>query len=498
MSASPKQHHETRPEDRIPFLEKFGFAVGTLSAGGVSVTAYGLLNFIYNMTLGLSPALISTVVFIQNVATSILDPLLGQYSDNFRSRWGRRRPLMVLAAVPLVISFAAIYLFPRGLKEHGLFLWLLITLPVASLMISVYNCAFNALTIEATRDYHERIRLGTVVTLTAIAFGLLVQWIFPFIQRPIFTDPIQGLRCVVIVASLFFLCAAFVPVLLCPEKQYAALAGKLSKSALLPNLLEARKNRPFLIILSIKFFAFFCYNIVGALGMYMNTYYIYGGDVKKAAATYGFLGSSYILAAFASLFVYPHIARMWGKKRTLQLAGCVLVVGCLCKLVVYQPKYPWLQLIVLMANGVAVQGMNFIVVTMVGDIVDYDELLFGKRREALYSSLIGWFEKAGSSLGTLLCGFLLVCIGFNAKTGAQGHHTLELMKYFYFLFPFVGAIFSIVAVSRYELTESRAYEIRDALKQRHAASAPSGEDNKEEEAVYKSLTELVDDGTCTG
>jgi GPH family glycoside/pentoside/hexuronide:cation symporter len=125
-------------------------------------------------------------------------------------------------------------------------------------------------------------------------------------------------------------------------------------------------------------------------------------------------------------------------------------------------------LIVLMANGVAVQGINFLVVTMIGDIIDYDELLFGKRREALYGSLLGWFEKAGGSIGTLLCGFLLVWIGFSAKTGAQSPHTLELMKYFYFLFPFIGAIFAILAVNRYELTEDRAYEIRDELNRRHA------------------------------
>jgi len=468
MSQSHPPHHTTQPEDRIPPSEKFGFAVGSISAGGASVILTQLLNPIYNMTLGVSPALISTVGFIQNIATSICDPLIGQYSDNFRSRWGRRRPLMAMAAVPLALAFAAVYFFPRGMSEHGLFTWLLVTFLFFNLLFSMFSCAFNALMIEATTDYHERIRLGSIVTLTAVGFGIIGQWIFPFVQRPIFSDAISGLRYVAGAGAIFFLVAMAVPVLLCPEKKYALVARETRKTALISNLKEARKNRPFCIILLVKFFTSFCYNIVGALGLYMNTYYIYGGDIKRAAVTYGFLGSSYIIAAFVSLFIYPSVARAYGKQRTLQIAAGILVFGCLCKLLVYQPKYPWLQLIVLMANGIAVQGMNFIIVTMIGDIVDYDELLFGKRREALYSTLIGWFEKAGTSLGTLLCGLLLVLIGFNAKSGAQSHHTLELMRYFYFLFPFTGALFAIVAIRRYDITEERAYEIRDTIAKRKA------------------------------
>lgn len=468
---TPPAHHVTRPEDRIPAREKFGFAVGTVSAGGASVIVMQLLNLVYNMTLGLSPALISTVCFIQNIVTSIFDPLIGQFSDNFRSRWGRRRPLMAIVALPLAVAFASVYLFPRGLGEHSLFLWLLISFTIFHALCSVFACAFNALVVEATSDYHERIRLGSLITLTAVGFGIIGQWIFPFIQRPFFTDAIEGLRYVMVVGFVFFLAAMSVPVFLCPEKKYATVAREVKKTSLIPNLLEARKNRPFCIILAVKFFTSFCYNIVGALGMYMNTYYIYGGDVKRGALTYGFLGTSYIVAAFASLFVYPHIARAQGKRRALQIAACILIFGCVCKLIVYQPEYPWLQAIVLMANGIAVQGMNFIIVTMIGDIVDYDELLFGKRREALYSTLIGWFEKAGTALGTLLCGLLLVCIGFNAKNGAQSHHTLELMKYFYFLFPFTGALFAVFAIRRYDISETRAYEIRDELAKRHAANA---------------------------
>jgi GPH family glycoside/pentoside/hexuronide:cation symporter len=274
--------------------------------------------------------------------------------------------------------------------------------------------------------------------------------------------------------AVFFGLAAFAPVFLCPEKRYIAHTKHLAKTRLLPNLMEARKNRPFLIVLSIKFFTFFCYSTVGLLGVYMNTYFVYGGDVKRAAGTYAVLGSSYAIAACTSFFIYPHIARLLGKKRALQCAAGLLVFGCICKLFVYQPKHPWLQLIVLMANGASVQGINFVIGTMMGDVIDYDELLSGKRREALYSSLVSWFESAGQSFGLLICGFLLVWIGFDAKIGAQHPHTLHLMRFFYFLCPFIGGLFAVFMISRYDLTEDRAYEIKDELNRRHTALTEVG------------------------
>jgi GPH family glycoside/pentoside/hexuronide:cation symporter len=103
---------------------------------------------------------------------------------------------------------------------------------------------------------------------------------------------------------------------------------------------------------------------------------------------------------------------------------------------------------------------------MLGDIADYDEWKNGTRREALFSSLSAWIDKAGSSFGALLSGFLLVWFGFDAKLGAQSEHTLALMKWSYVLAPMTGALLALLLMRKYTLTEPQAYAIKDELARR--------------------------------
>jgi GPH family glycoside/pentoside/hexuronide:cation symporter len=469
MTPPAHRHHETLPEDRIPLREKVGFTMGSLGIGGATHITFGLIYPIFNMILGVNPALISTAQFIQSTATAVFDPLLGQFSDNFRSKWGRRKLLMLIFALPLALLSTGLYWFPRGFGEHHLFIWLLLILPLITISCSCYGLPFGALSVEATTDYHERVRLGIFVGFFASVIAVGYQWVFPLIQQPIFKSPLDGLRWVT--GILGVLCALMLlgPILLCPEKRYEKQTSAQPKSPLLRNLVEASKNKPFLIVVSIKFFTFFCYTTVGALGMYMNTYFIYGGDLKKAAITYGFLGSSYVVAGTLSLFLYKYLARQIGKRATLRAAAGVLMLGCVCKLLVYNPRYPWLQLIVLIANGASTTGLHLMTGAMFGDIIDYDEWLYGKRREALYGSFFGLSEKMGGTFGGLVSGFLLVWIGFHANTGVQPARTLHLMQLCYFLLPFLGAAFAFVIIGRYPITEERAYEIKGELKLRNAA-----------------------------
>jgi GPH family glycoside/pentoside/hexuronide:cation symporter len=263
-------------------------------------------------------------------------------------------------------------------------------------------------------------------------------------------------------------------VLLCRERHYTRVAVKQPRTSLLASLRAVRGNRPFVILLTTRFTTSFCYNIVGMLGIYMNMYYVFGGDLKRAAIAYGFLGTSFqVTATLCSLFVYPRLARRFGKKATLQIACGVLIAGCLGKIVLYQPDLPWLQLIVLACNGAAQSGFMLMSAAMLGDIADYDEIGTNLRREGLFASLLSWTEKAGNSLGSLIAGFVLVWIGFNAKIGAQSTETLAWMKAAYVIAPATGAVIALWLMRRYELSEARSYEIKAELARRHAAAAPA-------------------------
>lgn len=461
---------DTPNRDRVPWRERIGLGFGRLTADATHGTLHVLVNPIYNITLGVNPALISSIVFIQRLWDAMMDPLWGQFSDNFRSRWGRRRPLMVLAAVPLALLFGLLWWFPRGASETHLFLHLLIVSLVFYVAHSLYAMPLGGLIVEATDDYHERSRLAGITMAFGFVFQIGSQWLFPLTQISFFADGISGLRWVAGGCVIFFVITALQPVLLCRERNYDRVSHRQPRVSLLGSLRSARGNRPFTILLQTRFITSFCYNLVGMLGIYMNMYYVFGGDLKRAAIAYGFLGTAFqVTATVCSLFVYPWLSRKCGKRATLQIAAGLLLVNCIGKIFLYQPDLPWLQLIVLAGNGAAQAGFFLISAAMLGDIADLDELKTGLRREGLFASLLSWVEKAGNSLGSLIAGFVLVWIGFDAKIGAQSPHTLAWMKAAYVIAPACGALVALWLMSRYDLTEERSYEIKAELAARRNA-----------------------------
>ena len=62
--------------------------------------AYFLLLF-YGTVVGLEPALVGTALLIALIFDALSDPIVGYWSDNTRSRWGRRHPFMYAAAIPV-------------------------------------------------------------------------------------------------------------------------------------------------------------------------------------------------------------------------------------------------------------------------------------------------------------------------------------------------------------------------------------------------------------
>jgi GPH family glycoside/pentoside/hexuronide:cation symporter len=470
--STPAARHATAPGDRVPWREKIGLGLGRMVADGSHGTLHVLVNPIYNMTLGVNPAWLSTTLFVQRLVDAVLDPLWGRFSDNFRSRWGRRLPLLAAAVLPLALLFGALWWFPREASTNYLFGHFLLVSLVFYAAHSLYGMPLGGLLLEATDDYHERSRLVGVVIAFGFAFQIGSQWLFYLTHR--FSDTITGLRWVTGGCVVFFIIAGFLPVLLCRERNYARVASRQPPTSVVAALRAVRTDRAFLALLGARFAAAFGYNLVGMLGIYMNNYYVCGGDLVQGAWVYSWIGSSFHVAAIiGSLWAFPWLARRFGKKRTLQIAAGVLITGCASKLVLYQPGHPWLQFFVLSANGASNAGLTLMATAMLGDIADLDEFRHGLRREALFTGLMNWAEKAGNSVGSWIAGFVLVGIGFNAKLGAQSPQTLTLMKYCYVVAPLAGAVLALWLIRRYDLTEARAYEIKDALAGRRAAAAIS-------------------------
>jgi GPH family glycoside/pentoside/hexuronide:cation symporter len=104
---------QTAPGDRIPLQQKAAYAVGML-VNNLQAAALPAMMIVLNLGLGLSPILVGIIGFIPRIFDAVSDPLMGYISDNTRSRWGRRRPYILMGALISGLVFAAMWQVPTG------------------------------------------------------------------------------------------------------------------------------------------------------------------------------------------------------------------------------------------------------------------------------------------------------------------------------------------------------------------------------------------------
>ncbi|MYF95488.1 MAG: hypothetical protein F4210_08260, partial [Holophagales bacterium] len=104
---------------KVPLRTKLAFSSGGFQQGMVVAGRVTTLIF-YNQVLGVSAALCGVAYLVASIVDAVSDPMVGAISDRFRSRWGRRHPLMLMSALPIAISFYFLYQPISGLSVGAL------------------------------------------------------------------------------------------------------------------------------------------------------------------------------------------------------------------------------------------------------------------------------------------------------------------------------------------------------------------------------------------
>ena len=132
----------------------------------------------------------------------------------------------------------------------------------------------------------------------------------------------------------------------------------------------------------------------------------------------------------------------------------------------YTPKIVWLQMF---ASGfIAFIGAGFwtLIGSIGADVMDYDELESGRRREGSFVACQSWINKAGMAVGAGCSFFLLEWIGFDSKLTQQTDHTLYMIRFLLAGIPVIGLSLALLALARFPLTQEKMAEIRQQLEAR--------------------------------
>ena len=171
--------------EKLHRKEKLAYAVGDMANGlAVSSVAFWYLIYLTDVA-NLSPVLAGTALMIGRFWDAFTDPIMGWISDHTTSRWGKRRPYLFFGAITYIIAYFAIWVIPSFESETYVFIYAVITVLLFNTCFTVVFVPYTALTAAMTDDYDERTSLtGYRMTLSQLSFlfgaaipSALVVWI---------------------------------------------------------------------------------------------------------------------------------------------------------------------------------------------------------------------------------------------------------------------------------------------------------------------------------
>jgi GPH family glycoside/pentoside/hexuronide:cation symporter len=382
------------------------------------------LLFFYNQVVGLPSAWVSGAIAMALIFDAFADPIVGQISDNLRTRWGRRHPLMYAAAIPVAVGYFLLWNPPHW-SNGALFYYLIAIIVVVRTFITTYEIPSSALIAELTPDYDQRTSFLSYrflfgwlggLTMALLAFGVFFQVTkqYPVGQlNPEGYFKYSVTACVLMVAAIWISSAGthkFIPYFTVPSKR------RLSLFVILKEMFETLRHRSFIVLIVSAVFSSIAAGTLTSLNNYFNTFF-WG----LSALQITWINVAVIAAPFGALaLTTPYSARA-GKKRaamTLWVGGTLTYwLPMAFRLFGIFPENgtQWLMPLLVIFNTIGTMlsiACQITISSMIADVVEDSARVTGRRSEGLFFSANAFILKAVSGMGILVGGLLLAFVHF--------------------------------------------------------------------------------------
>jgi glycoside/pentoside/hexuronide:cation symporter, GPH family len=383
------------------------YTLGDLASGIYSVTPSILLMFYMTNVLGAPVALATLAAVVPKVVDLLSNPVIGTLSDRFRSRWGRRRPFILFAALTIMPTFALIWASPFAAPAASAW-FVLVTFSLCTLCFGCFVIPFYALSTEIATDYHDRTSLNSIRAVYAMIGCLVAGAGAPFIVAQ-FGGGRHGYVVLGLVMGAIMAAAVFVTFLSAREPRRAATEATPSLRQTIAALAGAR---PFFILWVAYFVHIVASGLSGAALAYFVTY-VLGRDTN-------FISLLFLLNFGATILAIPLwtlMGRRIGKFGTFTVA-LLFQASCGAGYFALDGGTPVaLIAVVAIAAGMAEGGIQVFAFSMLADCIQHQSAREDAvPAEALFSGLFIAGEKMGFAVGALLGGLVFGASGLIVTT----------------------------------------------------------------------------------
>jgi GPH family glycoside/pentoside/hexuronide:cation symporter len=409
-----------------PRLKSFNYAVGMF---GTSIPINMLKTYAaiyYVDSLGMTTVQFSLMLLIYTFIDALDNPVYGFLSDRTRTRWGRRRPWLVIGTPLLVLCFIAFYSPPQFLEENSLVVYCMLFYMLTGTLDSVINANYGALFPELFREDSNRANVNALRQ----AFQL-VAMIISIALTPMVTNAL-GYS---LTAILYGLLGGVVILYMTFTSKETSIHPDEEKPSLWNSIKDLITNRKFWV----AGFANAFYSAAMALVLASMPFFVkYALGLSDSQTT--FLFAAVLLIAISCVAIWARWVRKYSLMPIWRASLGTLAVA-------FIPLYFANSLVTgIICSALVGFGFAGVITTMdlIGaKIMDEDTQKHNLRREGIISNALGFMNRL-SGLFTSV-GFYLVFVLYKYESGNNpGPHPDQAARFLLTIFPPILMVISFV------------------------------------------------------
>lgn len=428
-----------------------------------------ILQSMYAKHFGLALTTIAAVLLISRIFDAVTDPIIGYCADKYQSRYGSRKPFVVVGGLLFIISSWFLYVPPLGVSSEYFLFWFL-AFYLAYTLLDIPHLAWGS---DLAYESKEKNRIYGMRAFCVFLGGLLfyAMPLLPIFETREFSP--QVLRISVFVSGaamipLLYLCVSFVPNVIASTKQKINQQSQqsltLNGSALI--VLQAIcANKPLRTLTA----AHICTGF--GSGMWLTLLFLFVDSYLDLGEQFA---SAYVISASISLIsmrLWCQLANHWGKQRTWWSGMILVVVGLSSTGLLSPGTTGWLALVLCMSLIiVGFASFNIMVPSLLSDIIDYGTWKFGKDYSASYFSIYSLISKTAAALGGASSLAIAGLVGFDPTMNLHDDTVILGLRLAVAWIPALIILLSIFFIANIPITSRRHLIVRRRLDTRlHAA-----------------------------
>lgn len=445
----------------LRWREKLGYGFGDLGFNLYWTTIASFLAAFYTDYFGLSAAAAATMLFVTKIVDACTDPMMGAVADRTRTRWGKFRPYLLFAGLPMAAAAVLTFSTPE-LGAGAKLVYAYVTYTLMMLLYTVLSTPYSALSGVMTANSGERTTLISARFVFAFTGGALVnKYTMPLVEALGRGDDSLGWQRTMMIyaaaATLIFLVTA-------ASTRERIQPPQAQASKPLEDLRDLSRNGPWLILFVLAMVIMLTITLRAGSAYYYFHYYVERPDLL----------SNYLMGQMvaygAGAVLAPVMTRVLDKAKLLMVLMAVVAALSVAFFFV-PPDRIGLIFTLNVLISLALGPKSPLTWSMYADTADYNEWKTGRRATAMTFSAATFAQKLGGTLGSSGMLAVLASIGYVAKEAQSGASLVGIAA----LQTAVPGLFAALAVgvaAFYSLTGPLLEQVQRDLEARSVDAEP--------------------------